>query len=252
MTKRIDTTNINRNDWDTKVLRYLNFSGLVALLETSSLHFSSVFMFQDAHDGIFNCLGDEDIYTVTNGKIVRVDPSAAANLDKDNSATIKTFLIQHHKAYLRATGVNCWRIDRDQESHAMWRVFLKSDDGVAIETTLTNLIKALSKEELSQKEYNLNVGKVKYIEYMKDKIPIFNLMNPFFYKSNYFEHEKELRLTCYSRDTTIVADETKSLRPLPEGGLHLPVDLSKLITAISVSPYANEWFFNLVKLVAKR
>ena len=51
MTKRIDTTNINRNDWDTKVLRYLNFSGLVALLETSSLHFSSVFMFQDAHDG---------------------------------------------------------------------------------------------------------------------------------------------------------------------------------------------------------
>ena len=251
MTKRISTINIDRKDWRTKVSRYLDFSRFVALLETRSLHFSHVDMFQDAYDGIFNCLGKDDYYTVTNGKIVTVDPSAVTALDTDNSAKIKAFVTLHHSAYLRATGVSCWRID-DQESHAMWRVFLNSNEGLAIETTLTNLIKAFSREELSRKKYNLVVGKVKYIEYTKQKIPIFNLINPFFYKSKYFEHERELRLTCYARDAKTEVDEIQDLRPLPVGGLQLPVDLSKLITAIRVSPYAQEWFLSLVKDVAKR
>jgi hypothetical protein len=249
MPKRIRKINIRRRDLSTRVWRYLNFPGLVSLLETSTLHFSDVSAFEDKYDGIYNCLSADDHYDITNkGRIVRVARSAMDSRAAENSARIKELITGLHRLILQATGVSCWRID-DQESHAMWRVFLKSDEGVAIETDLTNLMNAVSRGE-----YQLSVGKIKYIDYTKEKIPIDNhLQNAFFYKNQYFEHEKELRLICHATDgVTMPPPALPNFRLLPEGGLQLPVDLSKLITAIRVSPYAQKWFVDLVVLVAKR
>ena len=38
----------------------------------------------------------------------------------------------------RSTFVNCWSM-ADHESHASWRIYSKSSDGVALQTTLTRL-----------------------------------------------------------------------------------------------------------------
>lgn len=249
MSRRIRKINISQRDLSKRVWRYLSFPGLVSLLETTALHFSDVSTFEDKYDGIFNCLSDDDHYDITKeGKIVKVDPSAMNFSAAENSARIKELISRLHRLILRSTGVSCWRID-EQESHAMWRVFLKSDEGVAIETDLTNLMNAVSPGE-----YQLSVGKIKYIDYTKEKVPIDNhLRNAFFYKNRYFEHEKELRLICHATDgVTKPPPALPNFRPLPEGGLQLPVDLSKLITAIRVSPYAQKWFVNLVVLVVKR
>jgi hypothetical protein len=248
MSKRIRKINIGRRDLSARVWRYLSFPGLVSLLETSALHFSDVSAFEDKYDGIFNCLTPDDHYNITEGNIVRVTPSTMDSDAAQNSAQIKELIRGLHRLILRTTGVSCWRID-DQESHAMWRVFLKSDEGVAIETDLTNLTNSVL-----QGEYQLTVGKIKYIDYTKEKIPIDNyLRNAFFYKNRYFEHEKELRFICHATDGPVEAPPAlPNFRPLPEGGLQLPVDLSKLISAIHVSPYAEKWFVDLVVLVAKR
>jgi hypothetical protein len=90
---------------------------------------------------------------------------------------------------------------------------------------------------VSAGEYHLVLGKVKYIDYAKQKIPITDLMNAFFYKNRYFEHENELRLICYRIDVVTSGPVAMpNYRPLPPGGLDLPVDVSKLIHAIYVSP----------------
>jgi hypothetical protein len=211
------------------------------------LHFSHVSAFEDRYDGIFNCLDSDDYYDVNNnGEIVRIDVSKLDSRSADNSTKLKAFVSDYQKAILAATGVSCWRID-DHESHAMWRVFTRSDCGVAIKSTAGDLIRSISTGG-----YRVVLRQVKYIDYNTDKIPINNLMNAFFYKSNYFEHEKEIRLICYQQTTSEFGELTpNSYLPLPNGGIVLSVNLSQLVKSIVVSPYAPEWFGELVKRVVR-
>jgi hypothetical protein len=108
---------------------------------------------------MFNCLNADDFYDITDeGKIIRIDSSSLDPRSSENSAKFKEFLGRNHQTWLNATGVSCWRI-AEGESHAMWRAYLKSDEGVAIESTVDNLIRAVSPGD-----YKLAIGKVKYIE----------------------------------------------------------------------------------------
>jgi hypothetical protein len=233
---------------DTNVWRYLDFSRFVSLIENRAIHFCHVSVFEDKYDGVFNCLNTDDHYDITTeGKIVRIDAASLDSRSAENSARFKEFIALYHQAILRSTGVSCWRLD-DHESHAMWRIFVKSDEGVAIESTIGKLTSSVSPGD-----YRLLLGKVRYIDYAKQKIPITNLMNSFFYKNRYFEHEKELRLLCYRVDgVTPGPVPLQNYRPLPAGGLELPVDVSKLIQGIHISPYAPKWFDDLVNRVVQR
>ena len=249
MNRRFRKINIGRGERsNTKVWRYLDFSRFVSLIENKAIHFSHVSAFEDMYDGIFNCLDKDDHYDIkTNGEIVRIEAPFPGSRKAENSDSVKEFITLYHQVILRATGVSCWRID-DQESHGMWRIFVKTDEGLAIESSLEKLTGSVSVEE-----HRFMLGKVKYIDYAKQKIPIKHLMNAFFYKNRYFEHEKELRLICYRIDgVTSGPVAMPNYRPLPPGGLDLPVDVSKLINAIYVSPYAPKWFGDLVERMLQR
>lgn len=249
MNRRVRKINIGRGDpSNTKVWRYLDFSRFLSLIENKAIHFSHVSAFEDLYDGVFNCLDKDDHYDIkTNGKIVRIETPYPGSRCAEDSDRYKEFITSYHQVILRATGVSCWRID-DHESHGMWRIFVKSDQGVAIESTFEKLTGSISAEE-----YDLMLGKVKYIDYAKEKIPITDLRNSFFYKNSYFEHEKELRLIGYRIDGVTSGPVTMpNFRPMPAGGLDLPVDVSKLISAIYVSPYAPNWFNDLVGQIVQR
>jgi len=72
-----------------------------------------------------------------------------------------------------------------------------------------------------------------HIDYSQEKIPIDNLLNAFFYKNKYFEHEKELRLICYILNERMPGPiPLENPQSIPKNGVDLPVDLSFLITAI--------------------
>lgn len=248
MKQKIRKVNFNsRVRSTTKVWRYIDFSSFIALLESKTLHFSHVSAFEDKYDGVFNCLNDDDHYGIREGKLIRLDATTLEASSAGDSAKIKDIVRLYHQEILAATGVNCWRLD-NYESHAMWRVFLKSDAGVAIESTMGDLTRSLLPGE-----YRLVLGKVKYIDYTKEKIPIGYLMNSFFYKNRYFEHEKELRLVCYKLDKSRAAkDKMERYFPLPSSGVELPVDIFSLVKGIYVSPYAPTWFSDLVKKVVMR
>jgi len=239
---------IGENDDKRRIWRYLDFPRFLALLENKAIHFSHVSSFEDRYDGMFNCLNADDFYDITDeGKIIRIDSSSLDPRSSENSAKFKEFLGRNHQTWLNATGVSCWRI-AEGESHAMWRAYLKSDEGVAIESTVDNLIRAVSPGD-----YKLAIGKVRYIDYSQEKIPIDNLLNAFFYKNIYFEHEKELRLICYILNERMPGPvPLENPQSIPKNGVDLPVDLSFLITAIYISPYAASWFGDIVAAVAKR
>jgi hypothetical protein len=137
MNRRVRKINIGRGERsNTKVWRYLDFSRFVSLIENKAIHFSHVSAFEDMYDGIFNCLNKDDHYDIkTNGKIVRIEAPPPGSRNAENSDRFREFITLYHQVILRATGVSCWRID-DHESHGMWRIFVKSDEGLAIESTL--------------------------------------------------------------------------------------------------------------------
>lgn len=247
--KKMKKINFGRGErGNTKIWRYIDFSRFVSIIENKTIHFSPVNAFEDINDGIFNCLGKDDHYNIQpNGRIVPIAAPSPGTSNAENAESIKEFIILFHRVILQAVGVSCWRLN-DHESHAMWRIFIRADEGLAIESTIDRLTSSVG-----MGEYYFMIGKVKYIDYATQKIPIADLLNAFFYKNKYFEHEKELRLICY-RVEDVLSDTSSvpNYKRLPASGLDLPVDISKLITAIYISPYAPKWFSDLVGRMVQR
>jgi hypothetical protein len=233
---------------ETRVCRYIDFTGLVALLEHRCLHFSRLEAFNDKHEGFLNCLTDDDHYDVSDaGNLVRISSHQLDDRSRKNSAEFKHFVSPLSAAIVKATGVHCWRVDCG-ESHAMWKVFGRTDFSVAIKSTVGSLLRSL---QLS--EYIMFIGNVQYIDYANTKVPMSNMMNAIFHKSAYFAEERELRLACNKViDRAAPHFLANSYVPMPLDGVDVPVRLDILIDEIVVSPYAADWFVRLVEAVVRR
>jgi hypothetical protein len=222
----------------------MDFSKFIDLLENSSIFFSIVDLFEDTSEGVHNAIGDNDFYDITNeGQIIRID-AALNNRQEENSVLFKSYLCQNIQAIRNSVGINCWRFS-PHESHAMWKVFLNSNEGVAIKTTPGHFIDSI--QDLSENQ-NIYLGKVKYIDYKNDKVPIENMFNALFHKNIYFEHEKELRILVYEvKNVEEPTFDVGNLKMMTPPGVSIQVDYKKIIKEIVVSPYSPKWFFELVR-----
>jgi hypothetical protein len=221
---------------------------LLGVLEHKSLHFSRLEIFADKHEGFVNCLTEEDHYDITNaGNIFRIATDQLDDRSRENSAKFKNFAAPWSRALFNATGVNCWRIDCN-ESHAMWRVFGRTECSVAIQSTVGGLVRSLEPND-----HIMFIGSVQYIDYAKTKIPLTNMLNPIFHKSEYFSDERELRLACNKAVNPGGSDfSVNSYVPMPADGVDLPVRVEALVDTVVVSPYAPNWFLRLVDAVVRR
>ena len=156
--------------------------------------------------------------------------------------------------------VNCWHIN-DDESAAMWKSYLKSDEGVAIQSRFYKLDDVLK----NSNSKDLGIGNVIYInydlDYMNDDNPIF----AFFYKRKSFAYENELRAAflCIPKKSGDYLDLPNTEESYEEDVLdlnikldyhvyYIPVNLNALIERIYVSPTAEDWFYELVQSVVRK
>lgn len=191
---------------DFKIWKYLDFTKFISLLETNSLYFSKAANLIDRHEGIFNS-----------------DSKLSA------SCKNKQFKKTKNLAYL-----NCWHINK-YESAAMWNVYLKSNEGIAIQSTRKNLEKCFK-----DKKHDIRVGKIKYVDYECENVYNKDIFYPFFHKRKSFEYEKEFRALIY--------EETER----KEQGIFIPVDIHILIKKIYVAPTAEDWIKTLVESLVKK
>ncbi|MDK9703959.1 MAG: DUF2971 domain-containing protein [Sulfuritalea sp.] len=163
---------------------------------------------------------------------------------------IDTFLRQHgskvgwnelSEMYRRnqaTTYVCCWHAN-EQESEAMWRLYCGYGSGVAIQTTYDHLVGAI------EKEYEVYLGCVKYIDYDREWFPDANVFHPVMHKRLAFAHEKEVRL---------VSSPATSRTPSPGGCpevVSIPWDSSARVERVYVDPYAPEYFFEAVQMIVE-
>lgn len=193
----------------------MSLSKFLSLINNEELYFARHDKFFDAQEGI---LSDPD-KSFFDSKV----PGISSRMKCEN---------------LGCTYINCW-IMSDTEQYLMLTAYSSIDEGIAIKTTVGNLIDSLDPND----KRSIYISDVNYIDYKSqytfDKTGGFaNLLAPFFCKGKYFEQEKELRLIYNNYEI----DERNKIE-----GVQFKVSLDTLIDEIWIAPVARTWFEEIVK-----
>lgn len=130
--------------------------------------------------------------------------------------------------------VSCWHMN-EEESWAMWKLYTSHDKSICIRSTYQSLGNVLPSE--------CYWGRVKYIDYRHDNFDVGNLLNYIIHKRKSFEHEREARAVIWKP----AGATDKPFRDVAGEGLVVPVDLTKLINEIFVSPNSKLMLRDLVE-----
>jgi len=168
--------------------------------------------------------------------------------------------------------VSCWHMN-GHESAAMWKLYVDSNLGVAIQSTFARLV-----QSLSSAAEDVHIGIVKYIDYDYDDLPGDDRLHALMHKRREFEHERELRAVAnpfyHSELAEMKADTYLSLLVDPRTaiivgpkpyrraslspsirertGIRMSVDVTGLVDTLHVAPTAPDWFTDVVMAVVKQ
>jgi hypothetical protein len=211
---------------DEMLWRYMDLSKLISLISTENLFFSAADRFDDKHEGARGNIKDFDKWKQYLTDTIKQDEEFPIPKEQIIDAYIK--ISQHDRTH---TFINCWH-SNSVESEAMWKLYSKDiTNAVAIQTTYQRL-----RDSFKNYKY-MPIGKVRYDEY-NDIIR--NLKGTFWVKRKSFEYENEVRAILHIR----------KYDGLP--GISVPVDIDVLIENIYISPYAPDWFIDVVKSILNK
>lgn len=209
------------NRQDLKVWRYTSLSKFLSLLTTSKLYLTRLDQLNDPHEGSL--------------------PKTMIEIRDSAPTTRKTNHYSNFNQEVRQEiFVNCWTL-QPNESEALWRLYGGSEEGIAIQSSYSKLI------DIARSELFTYVGCVKYLDYDSDTFdspewPIsWNLFQPAMHKRIAFAHEHEVRI--------IKSKHRKAPDDIQPIGYEITINLEELIENIYISPYAQEWYTNIVKSV---
>ena len=182
---------------DAKIWRYMDLAKFLSLLNQRCLYFSRLDRLSefDPFEGYythlnlaFDKLRFEDMSAEWKESTGIKDEKIFSSITETNKSSRE--LVKYHRS---VTFVNSWHI-KEHESAAMWKVYLSNNEGIAIQSTYQRLMESLA----SYNDFEVYVGKIKYIDYEKEAIPMGNLISPFMYKRKSFEYEDELRALIWT------------------------------------------------------
>lgn len=191
----------------------------------------------------------------------------------ENHKEAQELRIKQAFAHRRSYFINCWHLN-EVESLAMWDMYSRKDEGIAIVSSESNFIDAFS--HLNNDVFG---GVVKYANYDSDDftIDVDNGFNSILYKRASYDYEREYRLVFWDTDVThkyipmqtvefdshgnenifngrvsMGRSEEDIENVEPKLSFNAECDLNKLINKIYVSPSAPSWFFDIVNNVVEK
>jgi hypothetical protein len=221
-------------DKTVKVWRYIDFTKFVDLLISNELFFSCPDKFNDSFEG--------SLTKPTANKI-----NSLSNNNKE--------FTDFRESIRQIVGINCWHMSQS-ESEAMWKLYLKSNEGIAIQSTFNRLANCFEKTEDS-----IGLSVVKYVDYETHEFKItnnsMNFYEPFVHKRDLFSHEKELRaiyINNPSPNKPYIGPLIKEIHSQHMMGMgkSIKVDLKCLVENVYISPTSSDWFKNLVAITIKK
>lgn len=212
-----------------KLWRYMDFSKFVHLISSSQLYLNRIDKFEDPFEGRYSSLNAK-----LRPALYSSDAPQDFDVQKLNDALESLALRGRQWTY-----VNCWHAN-EHESAAMWNLYAKTNEAIAIETTYDCLARVLPEDSF--------LGCVDYLDYEKDFMPERNALHPFIHKRKSFEHEKEVRVIIQEADKI----NLQSSEVNPKHGISIDIDVNQLIRRIHVSPTAPDWLVSLTSEIASK
>lgn len=234
---------------EAKIFRYMSFEKFMALIETSSLFFSSLHTLAelDPFEGEYSD-ANKAIDAITWNDlppqlVERYETRERYELLKQ----ARIFAREDGRKQKKITFANCWHI-QDYESAAMWKLYTHDQKGIAIVSTVGRLIDSLA----SYTDFNVMIGEITYLNFDVDAISEGNMFSPFMHKRKYFDYEKEMRAIIWTAEDGKypITVDTNPFSTSP--GIRVPVNLERLIDYVILSPTTESWEDALMKSVIKR
>lgn len=268
---------------ETYLWRYISVAKFLALLQQRSLHFGNLELLARS-DPFEGCLPSSNfshrnwkqfadappelqMALVEHCKLIAADPIEFFEIFKANAEDS----IERAYAYRRSYFVNCWHLN-DQESAAMWHIYSRNDEGVAIISSEMRVAAALT-DTLD----TIYGSQLKYGDYedLRFRVNDRNGFNAVLSKRANFMHEREYRLVYWDDSVThktLQAEDgyfdwdgrrieatpertqmkvtrkpaeicTLEIRPS-----HLvPCNLEQLIASVVISPLAPSWMTGVIE-----
>lgn len=225
MMKPKNVVTIDKELRDNNVLRrYLDMARFINFLRTKTLHLCRSDLFPDKFEGSFTLSVKEAIEVAYKKNRIKY------NYDK------------FKKELREGVFISCWSLGAD-DNMALWRLYGKTNDCVAITTTVERLRTTLNEFDVIGQ---LSLRKVQYIKHWRDpKIEIKPYSNLFRYKTVGYAFENEVRVILDRHEKTFEATSK-------DEGIALPVNMQKFLRSIVVSPECSSWFKDVVKDIAYR
>ena len=103
--------------------------------------------------------------------------------------------------------------------------------------------------------------RVRYTDYLTDRIPEGNVFNLIMYKRKSFEHEEEV--CAVKMDDTLDATTMQRLYESPaedwkvyvstlDAGSAIPIDITQMVEAVRVSPSSPRWFVKIIQRMVEK
>lgn len=229
------TTPFPVEDENTTIWRYMDFTKFVSLLDKKKLFLCRADKLEDSFEGSLPLDNVEslksEIYKekAINGRWGVAKTEHYINDLSEGSKLLKNF-----------TYISSWYMS-EHESAAMWRLYARTNEAVAVKSTVKRLRKSLPKNE------ELLIGQMKYIDYKKEYIEEKSLTDRFFHKRKSFKYEEEVRVVIFNMNEKW---DVKFQTTEVDGGIYITTKLGDLIEEIYVAPNSPNWFLELVENTA--
>ncbi|MCD4730052.1 MAG: hypothetical protein K8R74_05605 [Bacteroidales bacterium] len=220
--------------------RYIDFRKFKSLLVRRSLFFCRANKFSDP----FECSIPKE---ESNHRLKEY--SRITNSDERKTNRFSDSAKSFNMRIKSSTIINCWHIN-NSESDAMWRIYLKTNEGVAIQTNPLKLMNAL--RETQEEIYT---SKVRYIDFDKDiwydqkEFPYWQKcsITPIIHKRLEFKSESEFRLFYEISDSMNDIDGKYWEGQENKLGKFIKVDVNELIDKVVFPPTIDEQTKNRIK-----
>ena len=226
---------------DYAVVKYLDLTKYISLLQRQSLFFCRLDKLEDQFEGttskanfdskvkFLKYLRDSGFFTVP-----LPDDKIIDNVNKQYEV---------EKRFKSIFCVNCWN-KYETESAALWKIYSDFNKGIMIKSSISRLEKSFELEETE-----IQLSEIHYLDYKKERMPDGNKNYPIIHKTKAYSYEDEVRLIYHLKQPYWDMDWTKEE---VEEGIYIKTDLNELIEEIIIGPYSPKWFFKLIQDISNK